>query len=129
MDSAFPLGVDILEWKKVSAFYGRHRDKLGTLLNPNELAYVKTSAEPQEAFALLLSAKEAVFKALGEPFMGISGFRDIQLFPRKEFSFRLKGRLKKNPLARPSLKVSFKKTRHHVVATCHHRSWTPCVGI
>ena len=129
MSSAFLLGVDILELKKAAVFYTRHRDRLGTLLNPNELDYVKTSAKPQEAFALLLSAKEAVFKALGESFMGISGFLDIQLFPQKEFSFQLKGRLKKNSLAGPSLKVSFKKTRHHVVATCHHRSWTPCVGI
>ena len=129
MSSTFPLGVDILEWKKAAAFYGNHRDRLGALFHPNELAFVRHSAKPKKAFALVFSAKEAVFKALGGSFMGISGFRDIQLFPKKNFSFKLKGRLKKNSLLGPSLKVSFKKTRRHVVATCHPGSLTPCVGI
>ena len=129
MDSAFVLGVDILELKKVDAFYVRHRDKLASLLNPNELAYVKTSARPKDALALLLSAKEAVFKALGESFMGIAGFRDIRLFPQKNFSFQLKGHLKKSSVDVSRLKITFKKMRHHVVATCHHESLTPCAGI
>ena len=112
------IGVDVLEWKKAGFFYGNHRDRLGTLLHPNELTFVKTSAKPPEAFALIFSAKEAVFKALGASFMGVSGFREIQLFPMKNFSFRLSGRLRKNAPIGVPFRVSFKKTRYHVVASC-----------
>ena len=89
MDPTYPLGVDILEWNKARAFYREHRGRLEELLYPAELAYVRASAEPEKAFALVFSAKEAVFKALGASWMGVSGFRGVQVFPEKDFSFRL----------------------------------------
>ena len=124
----FSLGVDILERKKAGVFYDRHQARLATLLNPNELAYLRTSVKPREAFTMIFSAKEAVFKALGGPVLGIAGFRDVQLFPQKNFSVKLKGAFKKNVRTFSGFKVSFKKTRYHIVATCHPRAVTPCAG-
>ena len=126
--SQYPIGVDILERKKVGGFYRAHRGRLSDLLHPGELAFVAGSRRPAEAFAQVFSAKEAVFKALGASWMGVSGFRDIQLYPKKKFSFRLKGALKKNHPRKVSLRISFKRTRWHIIASCHPSSVTPCVG-
>ena len=128
MRPVLPLGVDILERKKADGFYRAHRTRLGVLLHPGELAFVTGSRRPVEAFAQVFSAKEAVFKALGASWMGVSGFRDIQLFPKKGFSFRLKGALKKNHPERSLLKISFKKTRRHIIATCHPDPKNLCAG-
>ena len=116
--SQYPIGVDILEWKKAGGFYRQHRARLGSLLHPRELSFVKGSRRPPEAFAQLFSAKEAVFKALGASWLGVSGFRDIEIFPKKDFSFRLKGTLKKNLPQRASLKISFEKKRRYIIAIC-----------
>ena len=105
----YPIGVDILEWKKASGFYWQHRARLAVLLHPGELAFVKKARQPTQAFAQVFSAKEAVFKAIGASWLGVSGFKNIEILPKKSFSFRLKGALKKNfPRQRP-LKISFKK--------------------
>ena len=129
MSPLLPLGVDILELKKASAFYSRHRARLSTLFHPGELAFVTASAKPSEAFAFVFAAKEAVFKALDAPYLGIEGFRDIHLFPKKNFSFRLSGRLKKKLSFSSALKISFRKTKRHLIATCHPAFVKPCVGI
>ena len=130
MNAAWPLGVDLLEWKKAKAFYQMHRDNLGKFLSPTEAVFVQKSRKPHESLAMLLSAKEAVFKALGLSWMGISGFRNIQNLPGKTyFSFRLKGGLKKNISSKNLPVLSFAKSRRHVVATCHPREFMPCAGI
>jgi phosphopantetheine--protein transferase-like protein len=125
MSPTLPLGVDIVEWKKAGAFYRAHRERLSDLLHPGELAYVETSSRPSRAFALVFSAKEAVFKALGAPWMGRTGFRDVELFPEKGFTLRLRGRLKKDRPSGVPLTVSFKKSNRHVVASCRP---VPCAG-
>ena len=123
MTAAWPLGVDMLEWKKAKAFYKAHRGDLESFLAPTEAAFVHTSRRPYESLAMILSAKEAVFKALGISWMGLSGFRHIQILPGKScFSFRLKGNFKKNFLHDAPLGISFAKSARHVVATCH-----PCL--
>ena len=118
MSPTLPLGVDILEWKKAGGFYREHRLRLGSLLYPQELAFVRRSRRPTQAFAQVFSAKEAVFKALGASWMGVSGFKEIEIFPQKRFSFRLKGALKKNFTQKVPLKISFKKNRRCIVALC-----------
>ena len=128
MSPFLPLGVDILEWKKAAAFYDRHGDRLRALLHSDELAFVRASAKPFEAFALIFSAKEAVFKALGAPFLGIGAFRDIRFFPEKNFSFRLRGVFQKNRFLPSSLRVSFQKSRQYIIAICHPDSVRPCAG-
>ncbi len=112
MNAAWPLGVDVLEWKKARAFYRTHRKKLSTFLCPAETLYVESSRKPYESLAMLLSAKEAVFKSLGVSWMGISGFKHIRIRPgKKNFSFRLRGK--------KSMQISFAKSRCHVIACCH----------
>ena len=113
-----PIGIDILEWKKAGGFYHEHRLQLGALLHPQELAFVQGSRKPPQAFAQVFSAKEAVFKALGASWMGVSGFREVEIFPKKNFSFRLKGALKKNFTKKVPLKIFFKKNRRCIVALC-----------
>ena len=112
-----PLGVDILEWKKAGAFFRSHEEKLGELLSPSEIAFIRSSSNRARAFAMIFSAKEAAFKTLGAPFFGLSGFREVTILPKKDFSVRFGGRFKKMSFV--PLKVCFKKTRRHVVATCH----------
>ena len=120
-----PLGVDILEWKKAGAFFRSHEGKLGEILSPHEIAFIRSSPDHPRAFAMIFSAKEAAFKALGAPFLGLSGFRDIRVSPKKDFSVRFSGPFKKK--SAKDLRVSFKKTRHHVIATCYSKDAT-CAG-
>ncbi len=118
----------MVEFKKSKAFYKAHRDRLNDFLHPAETQYVESSKKPYESLAMILSAKEAIFKSLGAPWMGTSGFRDIQVLPGKKwFSFRLKKNFQKKFLLNSAAGVSFTKSRHHVIATCHPVS--PCVGI
>ena len=56
---------------------------------------------PHERLAVLLAAKEAVFKTLRHPWMGIEGFRKISVKPLKK-----------------GLKISFIKNKKYVVALC-----------
>ena len=128
MDPTYPLGVDILEWNKARAFYREHRGRLKDFLCPAESDFVKRADRPEEAFALVFSAKEAVFKALGAPWMGVSGFRDVELSPKKDFSFRVKGRLKKYFSPGIPLRITFQKTGRHVVAACHPVFAASCAG-
>ena len=128
MSLSCPLGVDILERKKAGAFYRRHHGKLGELFSRGEMDFLKGSKDPQEAFAVIFAAKEAVFKALGVSWMGISGFKKIQIFPKKDFTVRLKRRFIKHPLGRIHLRVSFQKNTHHVIAICHPVTLRPCAG-
>ena len=129
MNALWPLGVDMLEWKKAKAFYKAHRKELADFLFPTEAVYVESSRKPYESFAMILSAKEAVFKALGVSWMGISGFGHIQILPGKnKYYFRLKGNLRKKISRKTPMEVSFTKSRHHVVATCHYSQQVPCAG-
>jgi phosphopantetheinyl transferase (holo-ACP synthase) len=134
MNAAWPLGVDMLEWKKAEAFYKEHRGKLASFLCPEEVTYVKSSRKPHESLAMILSAKEAVFKTLDLPWMGISGFESIQILPSKKwYSFRLKKPLQKKITREIPLAISFIKNRSHIIAYCHPRAQAlepiPCAGI
>jgi len=114
------LGVDLVEFKKAKAFYGEHRNRLDTFFDGGEIRLIRQARRPYESLALLLAAKEAVFKSLGEPWMGPEGFRKIRIFSRKnrELSFRLKGNFKKHPMRRPAPALFFLKSKDYVVAGC-----------
>ena len=146
MKAAWPLGVDMLEWKKAKAFYKTHHKNLKGFLSSAEITYVKAAYKPYQALAMILSAKEAVFKALGISWMGVSGFQCIEILPaQKRFFLRLKGTFhkqfsKKTPLemtglaASPTrrnqddcgLEIFFTKSRSYVIAHC---CLAPCAGI
>ena len=119
MNLDWPLGVDVVEFKKAGRLYRSHKNRLGSFLSTPEISYVKKSARPEESLALLLAAKEAVFKSLPLSWMGPAGFGKIQILPKKnkKFSFRLKGDLKKVSPRRP-LELSYVKTADCVVMQC-----------
>lgn len=129
MIKAWPLGVDMLERRKAKAFYKTHGERLDCFLCAPEMAFVRTSSKPYESLAMILSAKEAVFKTLGASWMGMSGFKHIQILPGKtKFSFRLKGNFKKKFLLKSRLEISFAKSQRYVIAFCHPQGQLPCVG-
>ena len=102
------LGVDLVEYKKARAFYARHRRRLGTYFKKAEVSFIEESLKPHEALALVLAAKEAVFKSLDRMWMGPEGFRRIAVVSRKNKKLSF--------LSKPAL--SFRKTRNYVVAEC-----------
>lgn len=103
------LGVDLVEFEKARAFYGEHRGRLAAILSPRERAYVTRGSRPERALAELLAAKEAAFKALGLPWMGLAGFRRISLRSRtpRRAMFRAGSR---------DVRVTFLSRRRFVVA-------------
>ncbi len=111
MKPSFPLGVDILEWKKAGAFYRSHRNRLSTWLTADEKNFIENKNRPQEAFAMIFAAKEAVSKALGVRALGPEALRRIRLVPSTSRTFRVAGRA--------SLAVTVSRHRRHVVACCH----------
>jgi phosphopantetheine--protein transferase-like protein len=75
------IGVDLVEIKKARSFYARHHRSLADFFSASEIAFLKKSPRPHERLAVLLAAKEAVFKTLSLPWMGHSGFESIRLVP------------------------------------------------
>ena len=110
MKPSFPLGVDILEWKKAGEFYRRHHDRLADWLTTDEKKFVAARQKPYEGFAMIFAAKEAASKALGIRAAGPEMLRSIRLKPRSSRSFSI--------LKHSSLEVTVSRHRRHVVACC-----------
>ncbi len=104
------IGVDIVEWKKAKVFYETHRERLGSFFPAPERRFIEKERKPYEALAMIFAAKEAVFKALGSPWMGPEGFRRIRIIPRRSGSYKVANH--------PELEVTLKKNRRYVVACC-----------
>lgn len=121
LKDSFPLGVDLVELETAKSLYQLHSRRLKTLFSREEISYIQKDKKPHERLAILLAAKEAVFKALSPIWMGMSGFQDIQIFPQThhQLAVRLKGsfrRLKRTP---KNLEISLlKKHRNYVVVGC-----------
>lgn len=115
----FPrLGVDLVEIQKAKDFYRAHRDRLKDWLAPEEISYIRESRKPYESLAVLLAAKEAVFKALSRPWMGPFGFGDIQIVPGKnKVSCRFRGPFEPFD-GKKRFTLSFYKDKRYVVALC-----------
>lgn len=111
MMPSFPLGVDILEWKKAGEFYRLHRDRLSNWLTADEKKFIASKQKPHEAFAMIFAAKEAVSKALGISAAGPEALKAIQLKPNTAKKFRI--------LDHKALEVTVRRHRRHVVACCH----------
>ena len=133
--------MDLVELETAKSLYRSHRRRLKTLFSREEISYIQKDKKPHERLAILLAAKEAVFKALSPAWMGVSGFQDIQIFPQSNHRLvvRLKGsfgRLAASSLLRHSargrgrprsclkknqenLEISLlKKHRNYVVVGC-----------
>ena len=111
MKTSLPIGVDILEWKKARSFYREHRKRLGQWLTREERSFVEGRPKPDEAFAMIFAAKEAVFKAIGSSSTGPEALRKIRLLPQAQGRFKV--------LDHSKLQVSTLRHRRHVVACCY----------
>ena len=111
MKPSFPLGVDILEWKKAGDFYRLHQQRLSDWLTADEKKFVAGRQKPHEGFAMIFAAKEAASKALGLRAAGPEALRRIRLKPRNSRKFSV--------LKHASLEVTVSRHRRHVVACCH----------
>ncbi len=110
MRPSFPLGVDILEWKKAGEFYRLHRDRLTHWLTTDEKKFIAGKKKPHEAFAMIFAAKEAVSKALGIRVSGPDALKAIHLKPRTSRKFHI--------LNHAALEVTLSRHPRYVVACC-----------
>ncbi|MEI8344703.1 MAG: 4'-phosphopantetheinyl transferase superfamily protein [Candidatus Omnitrophota bacterium] len=113
------LGVDLVEFERAGEFYRSNKNCLGDFLSRSEKRFVDGSSRPHEALALLLAAKEAVFKALDLPWMGTEGFKAIRIGMRPgalKASFRLGAGLSGRLDRKVPRVLFFKKTNRFVVA-------------
>ncbi len=86
------IGVDLVELKKAKAFYESHKDNLKSFLTGEEIAYIRKNKDPHVHLAVLLAAKEAVFKSMGGAESGLASFSDICAIPETDprLSFEVK---------------------------------------
>lgn len=110
---SFPIGVDILEWKKARAFYRAHRDRLSSLFSDAECGWIHRSRRPSDMFARLFSAKESIFKATGASWMGAHGFRSFRLVKAGSGRFWCTPRTGSKRLL-----VTIQTTKRHLVTLC-----------
>ena len=73
------LGIDAVELKKARRFYRDHASRLKNFFSANEISFISKKKSKPEALALILAAKEAVFKAIGDAWMGPAGFQNIEV--------------------------------------------------
>ncbi len=79
------IGVDIVSLSRVDDFLKKHRASLGKILSPEERIKVENASNPARILAYFFSAKEAVFKSLDLDWLGVEGFRMIEIIiPEKE---------------------------------------------
>lgn len=82
------IGVDLVSRARVGQFLSRHADYVrNRFLNTRERRTLKHLS--LENFAELFAAKEAFFKACGEAWMGLEGFRDMQIKRRSGDYFEM----------------------------------------
>ena len=115
------MGVDLVELETAKSLYRSHSRRLKTLFSREEISYIQKDKKPHERLAILLAAKEAVFKALSPAWMGVSGFQDIQISPqsRQRLAVRLKGSFRRPVKKQNHLEISLlKKNRNYVVVGC-----------
>lgn len=97
------VGVDLVNVTRIQEFLERHpAKKIARLLSPQEQKRYARRKISARAFARLFAAKEAFFKTLNAPWMGLEGFAAMNVTPSGEcFSieivddrFRVKGNRK-----------------------------------
>ncbi|MBI1871154.1 MAG: 4'-phosphopantetheinyl transferase superfamily protein [Chlamydiae bacterium] len=96
MNKILQLGIDLIEVSRAQSIYRNYRDKLGRYLSREERSYIKAHRNKGIAFAEMMAIKEAVFKALELPWLGLEGWRKISLSMKfsRPFSVKLLGSLK-----------------------------------
>lgn len=111
----------MVAFSRAEDFYHQHHDSLGKILNPKEEEALKKSVNPGRLLAYLFSAKEAVFKSLDLNWLGVEGFRMIEVdLSSEEEKFseaRLSGILKEKVAGRfCEWHLNFFEVRDSVIA-------------
>jgi len=75
------IGVDVVALSRVKDFFEKHRKNLDKILTRKEQRKLKAAPDSNRMLAYLFSAKEAVFKSLDLDWLGIEGFRMIEIEP------------------------------------------------
>ena len=109
------LGVDLIELKKAKSFYRAYKSRLGSFFSDEEIKVIQRSKKPHESFAILLAAKEAAFKALPQPEIGIAAFRKIEILPKPKGQLTLKFNKTRR---QENVKFSILKNRKVVIVQC-----------
>lgn len=73
------IGVDVVALSRVEDFFEKHRESLDKILTSKECSKLESDPNPARMLAYLFSAKEAVFKSLNLNWLGIEGFRMIEI--------------------------------------------------
>lgn len=92
------VGTDIIPVSRVARLVGRGGPgSAERWFTPQEVAYCRGKAHPEQHFAARLAAKEAVFKALGASSAGAVPWREMEIVdhPHKAPTVRLSGDLLK----------------------------------
>ncbi len=121
LKDSFLLGVDLVELETAKSFYRAHGKHLQSVFSREEISYIRKDKNPHERLAVLLAAKESVFKALSLAWMGTSGFHDIEVFPRSNdrLAIRLRGPFRRLKRIAENLEILLlKKHRHYIVVGC-----------
>lgn len=107
-----PFGVDILELAKARDFYNRHKSRLSDIFSEEEKCFIEKGTLPYKRCAMILSGKEAVYKAIGASRSKISSFEKVRLrFDKKKELFY-------QPKPNQKLKLEFITTKNFVIASC-----------
>ena len=90
------VGVDVVAWSRIRRFLESHAfEFLKRLLTPAEQSAFRKSRSALQFFARVFAAKEAYFKAAGDPGMDEARFREIETRPGPGNHFVV-GETKKN---------------------------------
>jgi phosphopantetheine--protein transferase-like protein len=120
LSSSGRLGVDLVELERAKYFYKTHKKTLLDYFSPREVSFIESCQRPIERLAIILGAKEALFKASGSKKPSVLEFRTIEIIPgKKKFSYKLKGTSKKNSRFDAALEISIIRTKKYTVVQCY----------
>ena len=108
----------MIEIKRIERAHRRHGDHfLKKIYTPNEIIYCKSHTNMAPHLAGRFAAKEAVVKALGTGFRGIT-WKDIEILNNEQGRpvIVLSPEVSKN-LGYPSIMISISHTREHAIAS------------
>ncbi|MCG3177212.1 MAG: hypothetical protein MOGMAGMI_02180 [Candidatus Omnitrophica bacterium] len=83
------LGVDLVELPRARRFVREHASRLNGYFHPSEIRILNEHRDPARGAAVVLAAKESVFKATpGSVWMGVDGFRRVRVSRASDGSLR-----------------------------------------
>lgn len=85
------VGIDLVSQKRVKGFLGKHKAKaFSQILTPFELRAFEKNKKSVLHFSKILAAKEAFFKALNRNWLGLDGFKQMEVRSEKRNVFKIR---------------------------------------